>query len=97
MSQRLLAFYRAEDVPVGYFVLAADGVSQPRRSCEDAPGFSCAAERGYTVVTWERSDLIHGVVAAEPEVATLFARQAHAASLPSGRRLTSTTKGKNLP
>lgn len=71
----VLAFYQAGGVPVSYFLLPPGGTALPETTCADAPTMRCAAVRGYAIVTWERSGLIHGVVAAEPEVAAGFARQ----------------------
>ncbi len=55
-----LAFYDTPAGPVSYFILPADDLRPPRGSC--GAGFSCAASRGYDLVCWRRTGLIHALV-----------------------------------
>ncbi|HEX9669574.1 MAG TPA: hypothetical protein VGC93_08830 [Thermoanaerobaculia bacterium] len=74
-----LGFYAAGARELSYFVLPAEGVPLPPESCS-ARGLRCGAEGGYFVVTWERSGLVHAVVAADREAALAFAREADGGS-----------------
>lgn len=55
-----LAFYETPAGPVSYFILPADDLRPPPGSC--GAGFSCAASRGYLLVCWQRTGLIHALV-----------------------------------
>lgn len=68
-----LGFYAGEGAELSYFVLPAGGISLPAEDCP-AAGFRCESSDGYSVVTWERAGLLHGVVGADCNATLEFAR-----------------------
>lgn len=68
----VLAFYEESGVPVSYFVLPAEGLAAAGIACGDGE-LRCTSEHGFSVVTWRRAGLLHGVVAADESIASSFA------------------------
>ena len=69
-----LAFYARGSAELSYFVLPKEELSLPGPRCSN-PSFHCAHERGYEVVTWERSGLLHAVVGADGVAPLVLARE----------------------
>lgn len=69
-----LGFYQAGNEELSYFLMPAEGVELPEDRCV-AGGFRCAAQRGYSLVAWENSGLLHAVVSADAGAALAFARE----------------------
>ena len=70
----VLAFYESRGTPVSYFVLPSDGLRVSGESCGDG-ALRCAATHGFSVVTWQRAGLLHGIVAGDAGTAAQFAAQ----------------------
>jgi hypothetical protein len=77
-----LIFYETAHGPASYFVFAADGMRPPGRRCPGGGELSCAASRGYRLVSWEDAGLLH-VFVGSPERLLLEMARACRISAPS--------------
>ena len=66
-----LSFYDTPTGPVSYFVLAADRLPEVGKPCDAHTGLRCSTLKGYRVVSWQESGLLHAVVG--PDAPTLDA------------------------
>ena len=66
-----LSFYDTPTGPVSYFVLAANGLPEVGTPCQAHTGLRCSVLKGYRVVSWQASGLLHAMVG--PDATTLDA------------------------